>query len=360
MTSIGDYSFCDCKNLTSVTIPNSVTSIGELAFQGTGLTSIIIPNSVTSIGKGAFAQTGLATINIPNSVTSIGERAFSLCAGLTSINIPNSVTSIGKSAFTGETAYSYYEGNIVSIPQWLINKGLSEWNRCGLSEASVIAYKSGVKLYSPSIIKAEGGYASAVELNNGKTKYWKVSKNGRYGLTDTEGKVIVPTEMEALESAGTGYLRYKLNGFWGLMNYAGKIIIDTDRGYTSIGDFKTFNKRFPYTMAGYKGECDATGRPVSKIKVETPQQQVVVKKEDTPQKQEEKKIIIERDPVPFQEWQACFACGGMGTMGCDNCGGSGTTYIGDRLHICSRCHGQRVIPCNICFGNKGKYITVYR
>ena len=90
-----------------------------------------------------------------------------------------------------------------------------------------------------------------MEMMNGSTKYYKVSKNGRYGLTDAEGKVIVPTEMEALESAGTGYLKYKLNGFWGVMNYAGKIIIDTDRGYTSIGDFKTFNKRFPYTMTGY-------------------------------------------------------------------------------------------------------------
>lgn len=122
-------------------------------------------------------------------------------------------------------------------------------------------------------IKASGGYASAMELNNGSTKYWKVSKGGRYGLTDAEGKVIVPTEMEALESAGTGYLRYKLNGFLGLMDYAGKIIIDTDRGYTSIGDFKTFNKRFAYTMAGYKGECDINGRQISKIKVETPPQQ---------------------------------------------------------------------------------------
>ena len=57
-----------------------------------------------------------------------------------------------------------------------------------------------------------------MELNNGSTKYWKVSKGGRYGLTDAEGKVIVPTEMEALESAGAGYLRYKLNGFWGIMD----------------------------------------------------------------------------------------------------------------------------------------------
>lgn len=73
-------------------------------------------------------------------------------------------------------------------------------------------------------------------------------------------------------------------------------------------------------------------------------------------------VVVEhhRDPIPVQEWQACFGCGGMGTMGCDNCGGSGTKYIGDRLHRCSRCNGQGIIPCNICYGSKGKYVTVYR
>lgn len=67
-----------------------------------------------------------------------------------------------------------------------------------------------------------------------------------------------------------------------------------------------------------------------------------------------------RDPVPMQQWQACMGCGGMGTMGCDHCGGSGTRYVGDRLRVCSRCNGQGVIPCNVCYGNKGQYITVYR
>ena len=73
-------------------------------------------------------------------------------------------------------------------------------------------------------------------------------------------------------------------------------------------------------------------------------------------------IVVEHQytPQPVQEWQACFGCGGMGTMGCDNCGGSGTKYIGDRLHRCSRCNGRGIIPCNICYGSKGKYVTVYR
>jgi hypothetical protein len=91
-------------NVTSVTIPNSVTDIGYSAFEGcTGLTSIAIPNSVTNIGPAAFSGcTSLTSITIPNSVTSIWGSAFSGCIGLTSITIPNSVTSfMGNNVFDG-------------------------------------------------------------------------------------------------------------------------------------------------------------------------------------------------------------------------------------------------------------------
>ena len=86
---IGDGAFRDCHRLISVTIPNSVTSIGWRAFSGcSNLTSVTIPNSVTSIGNSAFAGcSSLTSVTIPNSVTSIGNSAFAGCSNLTKINI---------------------------------------------------------------------------------------------------------------------------------------------------------------------------------------------------------------------------------------------------------------------------------
>ena len=103
VTSLEESAFRESSNLTSITIPNLVTSIGYSAFQGcTGLTSVTFePTSqVTSIGGYAFYQChNLTSITIPNLVTSIGIGAFASCSGLTSITIPNSVTSIGLNAF---------------------------------------------------------------------------------------------------------------------------------------------------------------------------------------------------------------------------------------------------------------------
>ena len=102
VTTIGNRAFSYCTSLTSVTIPDGVTSIGDNAFSGcSSLTSVTIPSSVTTIGNGAFSFcTSLTSVTIPDGVTSIGNSAFSECSSLTSVTIPSSVTAIGGYAFS--------------------------------------------------------------------------------------------------------------------------------------------------------------------------------------------------------------------------------------------------------------------
>ena len=102
---IGDWAFGDCNGLTSINIPNSVTSIGEWAFmQCSSLTSINIPNSVTSIKHYAFSNcSSLTSIDIPNSVTSIEQGTFARCINLGSVvfkgNNPPKIPSFDSYVF---------------------------------------------------------------------------------------------------------------------------------------------------------------------------------------------------------------------------------------------------------------------
>ncbi|MDE7384265.1 MAG: leucine-rich repeat domain-containing protein [Anaeroplasmataceae bacterium] len=116
VTSIGGGAFGNCKSLTSMDIPDGVTSIGGGAFSGcNNLTSIVIPDGVSRIEDNTFKGCNqLASIVIPNRVTSIGESAFEGCGRLPSITIDKNIISIGKNAF--QKCYSltevYYEGTM--------------------------------------------------------------------------------------------------------------------------------------------------------------------------------------------------------------------------------------------------------
>jgi hypothetical protein len=100
VTSIAANVFSNCISLSSITIPNSVTYIGTNVFNGcNSLSSITIPNSVTHIGNNTFNNCiSLSSITIPNSIIYIDE-GFDSCYSLSSIVIPNSVIRIGNKAF---------------------------------------------------------------------------------------------------------------------------------------------------------------------------------------------------------------------------------------------------------------------
>ncbi|MDE6583937.1 MAG: leucine-rich repeat domain-containing protein, partial [Anaeroplasmataceae bacterium] len=136
---IYDSALSDCSNLTSIAIPDSVTSIGYNAFAGcdslesitlsnnlkkiqmfafsncSSLTSIVLPNSVNELGSNAFYNcSNLTNITLSHSLESINFGTFSNCSSLTSITIPNNVTQIDSNAFANCTSLVdvYYEGTI--------------------------------------------------------------------------------------------------------------------------------------------------------------------------------------------------------------------------------------------------------
>ncbi|MCL1930783.1 MAG: leucine-rich repeat domain-containing protein, partial [Treponema sp.] len=96
VTSIGNSAFYNCTSLTSVTIPNSVTSMGNSFTNCTSLTSVTIGNSVTDIAGGTFREcTSLKSVTIGSSVTSIEQRAFDGCTGLTSVTFQGTIPETG-------------------------------------------------------------------------------------------------------------------------------------------------------------------------------------------------------------------------------------------------------------------------
>jgi hypothetical protein len=142
--SIGTASFYQCTNLRSISLPNSVTTIGDKAFMGAGALSINLSNSLVSIGNSAFYNSGVRPLIIPNSVVSIGDNAFMLCIQLTSIvfDEPSSLQTIGFKAFMNANIRS------ITFPMSLVKFSDSAFERALFETVT----------FSPSsVIKSFGG-----------------------------------------------------------------------------------------------------------------------------------------------------------------------------------------------------------
>lgn len=182
VANIGAWAFCRCIDLTSINIPQTVTSIGYGAFsECTGLTNIIVAadnQNYTSVDGVLYNKEktiliacpgGLTSINIPQGVTSIGNDAFAFCSNLSSINIPESVTSIGNQAFWGTGLTG------IAIPEGVTSIG--DWAFCDCSDLTSIIFKSSTTTIddneytipeTTTIIGYTGSTAEAYAVNYGR------------------------------------------------------------------------------------------------------------------------------------------------------------------------------------------------
>ena len=188
--------------------------------------------------------------------------------------------------------------------------------------------------------------------------YFKIYDSGKEGIYDLNGNLFVPLQSKSMYMYDYGKNLYKYD-------WDDKKLKSSNHSNESISyDGSTQNNFSPYEdlYFAFKEQRSSSSSSTSSDSSNSSSSTTSSSNSNSNSGNNTTTVVVEhhRDPVPVQQWQACWACGGMGTMGCDNCGGSGTKYIGDRLHRCSRCNGQGIIPCNICYGNKGQYITVYQ
>ena len=166
VTSIGNYAFFDCDGLTSVTIPNSVTSIGIRSFSNCkSLATITIGTGVTTIGTRAFSGcSGLTSITMSESLISIGNTAFWKCTGLTSITIPQSVTTISSSAFFGCSGINNFEGKFAADNGrcLIVNDTLKAFAPGGLTQYAI---PDGVKVIGDGSFSACSALKSVTVYN---------------------------------------------------------------------------------------------------------------------------------------------------------------------------------------------------
>jgi len=217
--SIGDFAFNDCDELLDITIPNTVKSIKQHAFWNCSkLTSFTMPGSLTTIGTFAFTGcTGLTTITFPDTLTSIGDEAFWGCSGLTTISFPGSVTSIGTKAFENCTGLATItiSDSMTTIGEysfnntaWLQNQpdGLILLNKCAYLFKGTMPSNTAITLQEGIKVICNGAFHGCVGMTTisipnsvvsiGNSAFWSCS-----GLTS----VTIPNSVSSIGAYGFYY-----------------------------------------------------------------------------------------------------------------------------------------------------------
>jgi len=153
VTSIGEQAFYNCTNLTGITLPDSLTNLGASAFLGcTDLTGITIPSGVSNLVLGVFAYSGLTSVTIPTTVTNIGTNVFLNCVGLTSLTLSSGVLGIAAGAFYGCSSLTS-----ITIPGSINDIGSEAFFAC--SKATNVTISNGVT----SIEQAAFSYCTGLD-----------------------------------------------------------------------------------------------------------------------------------------------------------------------------------------------------
>ena len=199
VTEIGDQAFEGCTGLTgNWTIPNSVTTIGNSAFKGcTGFTgNLTIPNTVKTIGSYAFSGcTGFkGNLTIPNSVTTIDNGTFYECSGFTgNLIIPNSVKTIGGSAFMDCTGFT---GNL-TIPNSITTIGDYAFYGCTGFTGNLTIPNSVKTIGNKAFLRCKGFTGNLTIPNSVKT----IGYTAFYECTGFTGNLIIPNSVKTIEGS---------------------------------------------------------------------------------------------------------------------------------------------------------------
>lgn len=217
ITSIGDYAFFDCSNVTSVAVPGSVTRIGSWAFYGcSGMTSMSLPNCVTDMGERTFYFCeSLTDITIPESVTNLGNNLFGYCSSLVNVTIPNSVTSIGIATFLCCSSLSNITipGSVTSI------------ERCAFQECSSLTnviMEGGTPCEAGSNLFAACPSLQTICVPNGTATTYKSANGWSHYAAYIANSTIITGKDESIVwrlDSGAGLLTLSGNG--GMEDYSG-------------------------------------------------------------------------------------------------------------------------------------------